>query len=428
MKNFLIILVIVLLSPFSVHAASSPRVTPVVRAVTAAAPAVVNITSSHRRGNSPLEQFFGPGFSGEMPGRQRSSLGTGVIVDGKRGLALTNAHVTGPGDEIRVHLQDGREFQAELIGMDGDFDIAVLQIKDAPKLPSLPLGTSNDLMPGEPVIAIGNPFGFGHTVTTGVISATNRSIRNGRGMLTDLIQTDAAINPGNSGGPLLNIEGALIGINTAIDARAEGIGFAIPIDKARRVMEGLVTHGRMEPLWLGLIVQDVDQRTARALGLSRPGGVLVSSIAAGAPASKKLRQGDVIVKLNSAAIRDKRDYVNALRNQTGTAIEVAFIRDGKPGQISLVPAPFTDTQAAKLMEQRWGFTVQNRKGRAVVASADKNGPAQFLQKGDQIRSIGQIPIKDSASLYEAFRHERMANQVILMLERGGRNYYGRLVP
>lgn len=415
--------------PWVVYAAAGPRVTPVVRAVAAAAPAVVNITSSHVRANSPLEQFFGPGFFGNLPQGKRSSLGSGVIVDGKRGLVLTNAHVIAPGDEIMVHLQDGREFQAQIRGLDGDFDIAVLQITDAPQLPSLSIGTASDLMPGESVIAIGNPFGFGHTVTTGVISATNRSIRNDRGMLTDLIQTDAAINPGNSGGPLLNIEGSLIGINTAIDARGEGIGFAIPIDKARHVMEGLVAHGRMEPLWLGIIAQDVDQRVARALGLSRPGGALVTQIVPGTPAAKDLRQGDVITKINTTPLRDKRDYVNALRNQTaGTAVQVFFFRDGKGRQLTLKPIPFTDAQAAKLMEQRWGFTVKDRNGRAVITSVDKNGPGQFLKKGDQIRSLGQIPIKDSAALYSAFRQERMANQVILMLERNGRNYYGRIIP
>lgn len=150
-----------------------------------------------------------------------------------------------------VHLLDGREFPAEVKGADPDFDIAVLEIKEARNLPAVRLGDSGDILPGETVIAIGNPFGFNHTVTTGVVSALGRTIRNEGGVFTDLIQTDAAINPGNSGGPLLNIEGGLIGINTAVDARAEGIGFAIPINKARRVMEDLMGRGPGGPALAG---------------------------------------------------------------------------------------------------------------------------------------------------------------------------------
>ena len=166
--------------------------------------------------------------------------GSGVIVDGKRGLVLTNAHVIAGGDEVMIHLQDGRQFPAVVKGAEPDFDLAVLEIQGPHDLPAVPLGDSSDLMPGETVIAIGNPFGFNHTVTTGVVSALGRTIRSESGVFTDLVQTDAAINPGNSGGPLLNLEGRLVGINTAVHARGEGIGFAIPVNKARRVMDDLV--------------------------------------------------------------------------------------------------------------------------------------------------------------------------------------------
>ena len=313
-------------------APDSPRMTPVVRAVQAVAPAVVNITSTHiieGQRVSPLERFFGPGFSpgfpgfdgfpGARPGRQkRVSLGSGVIVDGPKGLVLTNAHVIAGGDEVMVHLLDGREFPATVKGAEPDFDIAVLEIKGARDLPAVRLGDSADIMPGETVIAIGNPFGFNHTVTTGVVSALGRTIRNDGGVFTDLIQTDAAINPGNSGGPLLNIEGGLIGINTAVDARAEGIGFAIPINKARRVMADLMGQGRVAPLWLGLMAEDLDSRMAMALGLREARGVLVGAVFEGTPAAKAgITPGDIIESINATPVRDRRDYINVLRNQTG---------------------------------------------------------------------------------------------------------------
>ncbi len=310
----------------------SARLTPVVRAVRAAAPAVVNITSARfaeRGRRSPLERFFGP-LPDQLEGgarQKRVSLGSGVIVDGDRGLVLTNAHVVAGGDEIMIHLQDGREFPARILGAEPDFDLAVLEIRGASGLPSARLADTGDLMPGETVIAIGNPFGFTHTVTTGVISALGRSLRNEGGMLTDLIQTDAAINPGNSGGPLLDLDGRLIGINTVLDARGEGIGFAIPAGKARRVMEDIMAGSRAAPLWLGLLGQDVDGRTAQALGLDAA-GVLVREVVPGTPAAGAgIETGDILVRLNGMALRDGRDLVNALRNQTsGERVRVVSAR------------------------------------------------------------------------------------------------------
>lgn len=414
-------------------AVSAQRITPVVRAVSSVAPAVVNITSSQVGRSSPLEQYFEPGFNpfGDLRRRgKRVSLGSGLIVDGKQGLVLTNAHVLAGGDEIMVHLQDGREYRATIRGIEPDFDIAVLQLHDAPSLPAIALGTSSDLMPGETVIAIGNPFGFGHTVTTGVISALDRSIRSPGGMLTELIQTDAAINPGNSGGPLLNIEGTLIGINTAIDARAEGIGFAIPIDKAKRVMEGLVSHGRLEPLWLGVIVEDMDQRAARALGLAQADGALVTAVEPGTPAAGGgIQPGDVITRLNSTNLRDKRDYINALRNQTaGEQISIDLIRDGEHIALKLKPTPFDDKAARNLLARRWGFTAEESGGIVRIDSVDTKGPAGYLKKGDIIRSVDKTPVSSLDGLLSAFRNARMASRVMLLIERNGRNYYGWLVP
>lgn len=414
---------------------SQQRMTPVVRAVNSVAPAVVNITSSHReRMGSRLEQFFGPGFDpfGDFSRRERkrASLGSGIIIDGKAGLVLTNAHVISGADQIMAHLQDGREYEARVRSIEPDFDLAILELKNAPALPSVAMGDSSDLMPGETVIAIGNPFGFTHTVTTGVISALNRSIRNSAGMLTELIQTDAAINPGNSGGPLLNLDGSLIGINTAIDARGEGIGFAIPINKARQVLQGMVKHGHVEPIWFGITAQDIDQRIALALGLKNTNGALIANIHSGSPAAKAgLQIGDVILSLNSTELKDKHDYVNMLRNHpSDTPMEFYIIRDGKPLNLRIKPDKFDDRTAAKAMENRWGFSAEEKSGRVVINSVRPEGPANFLKKGDLLRSVGERPVSSLSDLMALFRQGRMADQVLIMIERKGRNYYGRLLP
>ena len=423
-------------------APDSPRMTHVVRAVQAVATAVVNITSTHvieGQRVSPLEQFFGPGFPGlpgfDVPGgrrvkQKRVSLGSGVIVDGDKGLVLTNAHVIAGGDEVMVHLLDGREFTATVKGADPDFDLAVLQIKGAAKLPAVKLGDSGDIMPGETVIAIGNPFGFNHTVTTGVVSALGRTIRNKDGAFTDLVQTDAAINPGNSGGPLLNIEGVLIGINTAVDTRAEGIGFAIPINKARRVMLDLMSAGRVAPLWLGLDLQDVDGRTAMALGLRDAGGVLVTAVFPGSPAAKAgIVPGDIVESINASPVRDRRDYLDILRNQTaGSALRLQVLREGGSVRLEATPEPFSDADARALLERRWGFSAAQTAQGVVVRQARANGPAEFLRQGDRITAVGSAEIRTMEDFLQAFRRERMSGQVLLQVVRNGKGYYARLIP
>lgn len=413
-------------------AADSPRMTPVVRAVKSVAPAVVNITSTKvvpGRRLGPLEQFFFP----EMPpmGRERvrTSLGSGVIVDGAKGLVLTNAHVVAGGDEVHVNLLDGREFVADVVGAEPDFDLAVLRIRGAKDLPAAHMGDSSDLMPGETVVAIGNPFGFNHTVTTGVISALGRTIRNDGGLFTDLIQTDAAINPGNSGGPLLNILGELVGINTAIDARAEGIGFAIPMHKARRVMEDLVGQGRVAPLWLGLSAQDVDQRVAMALALKKAQGVLVDDVYPDSPAARAgIRSGDVITQMGSTSVQDRRDYLNYLRNHApGAVVRLALWRGGKNLTVEAAPVAFTDEAATALMERRWGLGVKEGRGALVITSVRKGGPTAMLQAGDVIAGVGNVRVSTTREFLQAFRAQRMAQQVLLLVVRGGKTYYAKVV-
>ncbi|MBW2660798.1 MAG: trypsin-like peptidase domain-containing protein, partial [Deltaproteobacteria bacterium] len=253
------------------YTAEYERENPVVKAVRKVSPAVVNINSEYevRRRVNPFsgfsrdpffdsffKDFFDPGFEQRY---KRTSLGSGVIIDGKRGLILTNAHVLAKSATITVILNDERKFDARIIGADPDSDLAVLRISSKNPLPAVEMGDSNDLMIGETIIAIGNPFGFSNTVTTGVISAINRSIRADDAVYHDFIQLDASINPGNSGGALLNINGELIGINTAIYAKAQGIGFAIPINKAKRIVSDLIQYGKVVQIWLGLTVQDLDK-------------------------------------------------------------------------------------------------------------------------------------------------------------------------
>ncbi|MCR4665978.1 MAG: trypsin-like peptidase domain-containing protein [Desulfovibrio sp.] len=423
-----------LLFPSSLTAApseGSPRATPIVRVVRQSQAAVCNITCTQIRDRqaSPLDLFFGfPGSIQNAPRHQkRVSLGSGVIVDGQKGLVLTNAHVIAGSDEIMVHLQDGRSFKAEVRGAEPDFDIAILALKNASDLPELPLGDSSDLVPGETVIAIGNPFGFSHTVTTGVVSALGRTINCRSGTLTDLIQTDAAINPGNSGGPLLNLEGRLVGINTATDTRAEGIGFAIPVNKVRRVMESLVHNTRISPYWLGILAEDLDGQTAWTLGLDSQTGILITAVFEKTPAAGAgIAPGDILQSINDSPIRDRHDYVGLLRNQTGDPLALKLIRDGREFRTTLTPAPFTDAIAEALMRERWGLRVRGTGKYVLIQDVRHGGPADFLRPGDRILAVGGLGIASVADMLQAFRKERMAQQILLQVVRGGRAYYARL--
>ena len=428
-----------LVSAPSCHAAPAPsftarqqaRVTPAVQAVNAVAPAVVNITSTlvERRSSrdlTPFDLFF------NMPGRDlySESIGSGIIIDSRRSLVLTNAHVVNGASSISVRLLDGRTFSADVVGAEPDFDIAVLRLKGAGNLPSVAMGDSTDLMPGESVIAIGNPFGFSHTVTTGVISALDRTIEAEDGVFTDLIQTDAAINPGNSGGPLLNVLGELIGINTAIYDKAQGIGFAIPISKARRVVDEILDQGHVSTPWLALIGQNVDPRTARYLRLPSAEGLLVTEVFKGGPASDAgLRPGDVILEMSGNKVSDRDKYLSLLRNhQPHAPVTLKVWRDGAERTFTLKTADFDDAAAEKLALRRWGLSVKDGKGGAVVTQVRKDSPAAQLglAKGDTITAISGRSIGSSRDFLDSFRRDFLKRQILLQLLRGGRLYQARM--
>ncbi|WP_461208909.1 trypsin-like peptidase domain-containing protein [Desulfocurvus sp. DL9XJH121] len=441
----LLVLVLALAAPLrgAVPDADNPRLTPVVRAVQAVSPAVVNITTARvverevnpfgglfdERLMGPLfKQFFGPGGKRTFTSR---SLGSGVIIDGREGLVLTNAHVIMGATSIKARLLDGREFEAELVGSDPDFDLAVLRLAKARDLPQVHMGDSANLLMGETVIAIGNPFGFSHTVTTGVISAMGRTVRTQQGAYTDFIQTDAAINPGNSGGPLLNILGELIGVNTAIQADAEGIGFAIPINKAKRVVAEILDQGFVSHVWLGLSGQNVDQPTASYFGLQDVGGLLLTEVFAGGPAARAgLAPGDVILSMEGNPVQDKEHYLQLLRSYVqGRGLKLTVFRGGAERTVSVRPEPFPEERAMDLAWQRWGVRVgQGQKGGVAVARVRPGSPAASLglEPGDVLVKIGGSRLSGPGDFIAAFMRQRMQNTLIMLVWRAGKTYYVRL--
>lgn len=307
-------------------------------AVNIAAPAVVNIYSSRivERDQHPLmsDPFFQQFFSGDdatTHQRMLSSLGSGVIVS-QDGYVLTNHHVIYGADEIQVALRDGRETLAEVVGTDPESDLAVLRI-NLENLPAIALTDSEDVAIGDVALAIGNPFGVGQTVTMGIISATGRS-HLGLNAYEDFIQTDAAINPGNSGGALINPEGALVGINTAIFSRSggsQGIGFAIPAGLAHSILNELVTQGRVIRGWLGIEAQALSRELAASFGLRTPQGVIVAGVVSDGPAAKAgLQPGDVLLSIDGQAILDARATMSDIASiPPGTSLPLTVVRGGE---------------------------------------------------------------------------------------------------
>jgi serine protease Do len=301
----------------------------------AARPSVVNI-STQSRITDPRAEFFRRFFEGVPPGGQRSSLGSGVILS-RDGYIVTNNHVVAGGGDVIVRLDRGTEHPARVIGTDPATDLALLKI-DGASFPVLPLGDSDRLEVGEPVMAIGNPFGLDQTVTTGIVSAKERFI--GSGPYDDFIQTDASINPGNSGGPLLDSRGAVVGINSAIFSQSGGsigIGFAIPINLAKTVLVQLRERGAVVRGYLGVSVRPVTREAAEAAGLSEPKGAIVESVVEGSPAADGgLRRGDVIVAVNGQAIAAPPELTRRIAGTPpGTRVEVSIVRQSRSMKVPI---------------------------------------------------------------------------------------------
>lgn len=429
------------------QAAPYNRETPVVAAVRKVGPAVVNISSKksvERRPNpfsafgaDPFfDSFFKEFFESRRPRRyERTSLGSGVIIDGKRGYILTNAHVVANAGAITAALKDEREFEAQVVGADPDSDLSVLKISSKEPLPSIEMGDSNDIMPGETVIAIGNPFGFSHTVTTGVVSALNRSVKTQDRLYRDFIQTDASINPGNSGGPLLNINGELIGINTAIYAKAQGIGFAIPIGRARRIVEDLIQYGEVVPAWIGVRVQEMDERL-RSYLKGGGQGLMVAGVERQSPAFKAgVRQGDILQSLNGRSVESKEDYEALARDLSpGDRVGLVLLRKNKKINARVKTALFPEERALDFARERLGIEIEdlglaNRLRRRIsgvrITFVDPSSRLGRVgaEPGDVISRIDEIEIANVRDFKKAMVKYRTKKSMVVLLLRGGQGYY-----
>src|SRR5580700_8873053 len=346
-------------------ASPMPTLAPMVKRVS---PSVVNIatrgTIREQPGRNPLlddpffRRFFDAPQDSKPRERQFQSAGSGVIVDAKNGYIITNHHVVENASEITITLLDNRTFSAKVIGSDEGADVAVLQAKQ-PNLTAMPLGDSAKLEVGDYVVAIGNPFGLQHTVTAGIVSALGRTGINPDGY-EDFIQTDASINPGNSGGALVNLRGELVGINSAILSRSGGnigIGFAIPVNMAKGVMDQLIKYGQVKRGVLGVNIYDVTPDVAKEFGLNEATGALVAGVTQGSAAERAgVKTGDIIVSINGVAMKSARELRNAIGMlRIGDQVEIGLLRDGKTHQVTALVAERSETETANAADINRGL-------------------------------------------------------------------------
>jgi Do/DeqQ family serine protease len=402
-------------------------------------PGVVNIATRFRIENrdNPMmaDPFFRYFFDLPSGPRQRESqsLGSGVIVDAAKGYILTNHHVIDKANQIAVTLSDGRTLDAVLVGSDPETDIAVIQVKD-PQLTAVRLGKSDNLRVGDYVVAIGNPFGLGQTVTSGIISALGRS---GLGIegYEDFIQTDASINPGNSGGALVNMDGELIGINTAIlgpNGASVGIGFAIPSRMARSLMDQIIEFGAVQRGRLGVSVQNLTGELASALKVEGKKGAVITQVESGATADKAgLRSGDLVTAVNGRKVNDAEDLRNAVGLiRAGDEIHLDILRDGKPRQLTATRSAPQKIEAAQLSELLGGATLGDfdagdpQQGHGIIIKRVEQGsPAARagLRPGDIISSVNRREVRDIDSFQKAF--SAASGELLLNIRRGNRAFF-----
>lgn len=428
MRKSLVLLAGLLLST-GARADLAHRRSPVVEVVQKVSPSVVYIGTEQfvQARGSPMQQFYDQYFGGGTERMQEvQSLGTGVIIDGS-GVILTNDHVIRGASAIHVVLADGRKMDAEVIGSDGDNDLAVLKVHAKGPLPAAHLGTSKDLMIGETVVAIGSPFGLAKTVTTGVVSATGRSFRAKDRVYNDFIQTDAAINPGNSGGPLLNVDGDVIGINTAIFASAQGIGFAIPADKVRRIVHEISQFGKVRPAWVGIDGESITPDLAQQLHWDRNYGVLVGGVDEGSPAAKAgIQTGDVLATIAGSPVTDPEDLDVRLRGYPAqSTLNLEVYRSGKLQALSLKPVEYPPVLADALSWKRLGIRAKaNHHAMLITSVRPRSEAAQVgVSPGDYILKVNNQAVSTASAYREALLSARNAHSVVVLLQRGHVGYH-----
>jgi serine protease Do len=407
---------------------SPARRTPTVAAVERARPSVVNINAEEvvktRVADDPFDAFFG---RFRQRDEIRNSLGSGFVFD-PAGYVLTNYHVVARGTRIKVSFADGSDYTAKVVGTDPAGDLAVLRIRDERKFPVTPLGTSTDLLLGEPAIAIGNPFGLNQSVSVGVVSALHRTVRAEDRSYYDFIQTDASVNPGNSGGPLLNGDGEVIGVTSAIYANAQGIGFAIPIDRALRVARELVKSGELALTWWGF-----DGETVKGA----KGGARVTSVESGSPAVRAgLRKGDVVMGVDRSPVRDVDELRFLLRDvPLGTRINLEVQRGDETLSVPITPAALTPDKAMVAFQTATGLKlaevtpadahragIEAPRGLVAVDSVDREsaGARAGLRRGDIVVAVNSAEIDTLKDFQKALAQARRGGAATLLVQRGYR--------
>jgi serine protease Do len=402
----------------------SNRRTEIVQVVEKVAPAVVNISAEQtlRQRPSVFDDFFF-GFDGRQRQRTSQSLGSGAIIDAK-GIILTNDHVVSGASKITAMTKAGLELECDVIGSDADNDLAVLRVRKPPgNLPALKLGSSADLMIGETIVAIGNPFGLSNTVTAGVVSAKGRSVRGENGQTyTDFIQTDASINPGNSGGPLVNVDGEMVGVATAIIGGAQGIGFAIPADRAHRIVEDLLRYGEVRAVWIG-----VRGKTLVSGEENRPRGFRVKTVYPNSPASRAgIRDGDQIVSVDGTPIDSQEAFETALSTR-GPGLPMKVVVRGRQTGERTVTVQGESPPAGigvQILREDIGLSMRRTSDGYRISAVDRDSLASQagLKPGDVVLSINGTRVDGPEDVDHALQRDFNKSTLLMQVARGRFSY------
>lgn len=390
-------------------------------------------------GNDPFQDFFERFFEDQRPQTQRQkSLGSGFIISAD-GYILTNNHVVDGADEIKVRFDNGKELKGELKGSDAKLDLALIKVSSTDKLPVAVLGDSDEIEVGEWVMAIGNPFGLSETVTAGIVSAKGRVI--GSGPYDDFLQTDASINPGNSGGPLFNTKGEVIGINTAIIATGQGIGFAIPVNMAKSIISQLRDKGKVTRGWIGVSIQPVTKDLADSFGLAAEKGALISEVFPDSPAEKGgVKSGDIIIAFDGKEIKEMSELPRLVAaTATGKSIPVKVVRDGKEESLTVViekmkdgeDDPAAETQdklglSVKDLTKELAASLRIKDSSGVVVTdvrIDSLGMIAGIQRGDIIKEVNGIKISRLDEYEKALANLKKDKVLRLLVKHGDSSRY-----